>query len=173
MNFNQKTSIMELMKFLNYVKLRSVLIHILSILIIIITSTACGADNYIDPANSSKTHFSPPTWIIGKWVGERTDLIISPNYEIFEFTESNFIGSSLEGTSGYLNFNRYINGNSWKPEVLSEKKQSTEYEIIIKATGTPSSYRFVKISDTEIMYHFLHNKDLSEPETPYRLIKME
>ena len=143
------------------------------ILLVIFVGTSCDAEMYIDPADSSKTHFSPPSWIIGTWLGEKSDSIVSPNYEIFEFTQGNFIVSNYgDEYSPAINFNRHINGSSWKPEVLYELKKNNEYEIVIKSLATTSSYRFVKISDTEIMYHYIFNKDHTEPEGPYRLRKM-
>lgn len=154
------------------IKNRNKIISNLLAFALIIALTSCDANMYIDPANSSKAHFSPPSWIIGVWISKEADTIHSPRYEILEFTDGNFIGSAYNDQYRE-SFNHMINANSWAYEVLYEIKKSDEYEVVIKYLGNPSSHRFVKILDNQIMYHYLHNKDLSEPGTPILYQKTE
>lgn len=137
----------------------------LLVLLVILLMISCDANMYIDPVDSSKTHFTPPTWIKGVWQSRESDSIHGPKYNLLEFTDGNFIGSMNEGQYRE-NYNRIINGSSWAYELMYEIKTDDEYEIVIGYFGTPRSHRFVRIIDNQIMYHYLHNKELSEPKTP-------
>lgn len=141
----------------------------LYILFIFIMILSCDSDDN----NSDDEDVRPPLWIIGNWEGDRSNSVISPSYPIFEFTKDNINGKDWEEFNNPpFNLNRVIRTSSFKYEV-EEINTTDSYEIIIQLANVPTSYKFVKENDSIIVLHYNYNKELLDPEPPYKMYKVE
>ena len=101
-----------------------------------------------DESPSIKTHFQPPSWIIGVWEETLPNRGSSATYE---FTSNNFIDKAWPGANGRLDYNESIN-NSGVGRKIEERIFGSTYEIDLYIAGdVPTTlWKFKKISDTEI-----------------------
>ena len=92
-----------------------------------------------DFSDSDETHFSPPSWIQGTWVGWVRDYT-----RTFEFTEDDFIVDEV------VRYNERL--NTLRPEYLNATEQisTNTYQITIHAIFSIKIYHFVYVSDTEV-----------------------
>ena len=125
------------------------------------------------PTGLYTSHFMPPNWIHGLWQGSKEDTLRSPKYDRIEFTINNFIGSEWEQyDTPIVDYNELII-NSPSEYVVQESIGEESYEIIVTHATIKTSYKFVKESDTKILYYYQFNKDVSDPEPPFILYKVE
>jgi len=103
---------------------------------------SCSADvgdiwnNEYNP--SSKTYFSPPTWIQGEWRDHDN------SYANFKFTKNDFIVRNVS-------YNERINFLSTKYLNCTERKSSTNYKITILHLSTNQDiYDFEYVSESRI-----------------------
>jgi len=120
-----------------------------------------------DESPSTKTHFHPPSWIIGVWEETMPNGVSSATYE---FTSNNFIDKEWPGANEGLDFNEFINISVSRKIV--ERISGSTYEIDLYLAGdVPTSlWKFKKISDTEI--NCILKDGLSSPIEEFNLQKI-
>ena len=102
-----------------------------------------------DESPSTKTHFEPPSWIIGIWEETMSN---GDNGATYEFTSNNFIDRAWPGASGGLDYNESINNGFFGLGKIEERNLDSTYEIDLTFAGdAPTTlWKFKKISNTEI-----------------------
>ena len=129
--------------------MKNVLLFLTAILIL-----SCSSDNSDEEDLFVEVNLSPPEWIIGTWLDES-------NFG-WKFSQNNaiWIIQGQEDRNIKMLLEREL--NNWdfltaKSDVLRENKSDTNYDITEILYSTPSepsefTYRFLKISDTEIRW---------------------
>lgn len=108
-----------------------------------LTFFSCSND---DENLDNKSHFSPPTWIHGKW-----SAIQDPGLYEFRFDYNNFYINS----GGEISYNELINTtNSSGQQKLKveEEIDNNSYFFTISTNSTTSQFKFRKVSATKIIY---------------------
>lgn len=110
-------------------------------LVLLLLVLSCNKD---DPY--SGTHFSPPKWIQGEWIG----MIEYPHFNElnnFTFTKNNFI-RDMDGA--LIDYNERINWVSEKYFSPTEEITNSYYKINLRAIFFTEVYYFDKLSDSKI-----------------------
>lgn len=102
------------------------------------TFISCSSDDEMDEISiSDAKHFSPPTWVQGKWAYQYND----PDEYVFEFTNDDFlkkIGNMVISNNQQINFMNLAGANN---SVIESIKTNTRYRFkIIDAAGTGVEY---------------------------------
>ena len=127
--------------------MKNIFLRLMFALMVGATFTACTTDYYEEEIYSNETHFTPPTWIQGKW-----SLVQNNQTYMYEFTADDMILKVQNETQSY---NAKINLANYDIEenviVVEEISDSTRYKFRIESLNGIESFDFVKRSENEMV----------------------
>ena len=109
----------------------------------ILTIFSCLND---DEDLNNKSHFTPPTWIHGKW-----GALQEPQLYEFRFDYNNFYLNS----GGEISYNELINSTNSSGQdkmIVEEEFDRNSYFFTISSNSTKNQFKFKKVSQSKIIY---------------------